>query len=180
MVYKVLVDPRHAPRDEACCTSIARRGSRARSSAASSRSARRRRSRSRILFNSATRAGSERPRQFERAARQGTDDALLGSGCGGDLPEFSGRPSLAGPSRPCWPLMMRFRNMPGGPASKDFLRGYAYGVYIEQWRRSRSARLRRGLQERRHGPSARPGHAAGVWRMPALRRQLRGLSIRNR
>ena len=43
----------------------------------------------RILLNSATPAGSERPGELERPPRPGPDDALLRLGRDGELPEFS-------------------------------------------------------------------------------------------
>ncbi len=85
----------------------------------------------RILFNSATRQDSNGLANSSGLLGKGLMTHFSDPGAVGDLPEFSARPSLAGPNRPCWPLMTRFRNMPGQPASKDFLRGYAYGVYID-------------------------------------------------
>jgi choline dehydrogenase-like flavoprotein len=37
---------------------------------------------------------------------------------------------MSGPRRPCWPLVVSFRNLPGGPQEKSFLRGYAIGTYV--------------------------------------------------
>jgi choline dehydrogenase-like flavoprotein len=84
----------------------------------------------RILFNSATR---------QDPAGLANSSGVLGkylmthfsdAGATADLPEFPERPDLGAPRRPCSPLLVRFRNLPGGPAQKDFLRGYAYGTYV--------------------------------------------------
>jgi choline dehydrogenase-like flavoprotein len=84
----------------------------------------------RILFNSAT---SQDP------AGLANSSGMLGkhlmthfsdSGAIGELPDVTGQPTLDGPIRPCQTLLVRFRNLPGGPASKGFLRGYAYGGSI--------------------------------------------------
>jgi choline dehydrogenase-like flavoprotein len=53
------------------------------------------------------------------------------AGASGELPDFTARPTLDGPIRPCETLLVRFRNLPGAPATKGFLRGYAYGGSIE-------------------------------------------------
>ena len=84
----------------------------------------------RILFNSATR---QDPNGL------GNSSGLLGthlmthfadSGASGELPDFVEKPTLGGPDRPCQMLLVRFQNLPGGPASKDFLRGYSYGASV--------------------------------------------------
>ncbi len=84
----------------------------------------------RILFNSATR---------QDPAGLANSSGLLGkylmthfadAGATGELPDFTGRPTLDGPVRPCQTLLVRFRNLPGAPATKGFLRGYGYGGSI--------------------------------------------------
>jgi choline dehydrogenase-like flavoprotein len=85
----------------------------------------------RILFNSASRQDANGLANSSGLLGKGLMTHFSDAGAVGDLPEFSAQPSLGGPNRPCWPLVTRFRNMPGEPASKDFLRGYAYGVYID-------------------------------------------------
>ena len=78
----------------------------------------------RMLFNSATR---------QDAAGLGNSSGLLGkylmthfadSGASGELPYLTERPVMGGPDRPSIPLLVRFRNLPGGPVTKGFLRGY--------------------------------------------------------
>jgi choline dehydrogenase-like flavoprotein len=78
----------------------------------------------RILFNSATR---------QDPAGVANSSGLLGkflmthfsdAGASGDLPDVVEQPSINGPDRPCTPLLIRFRNLAGGPQSKGFLRGY--------------------------------------------------------
>jgi choline dehydrogenase-like flavoprotein len=85
----------------------------------------------RILFNSATRQDPNGLANSSGLLGKGLMTHFADAGATGELPEFSERPSLGGPIRPCWPMLVRFRNMPGEPASKDFLRGYAYGTYID-------------------------------------------------
>jgi choline dehydrogenase-like flavoprotein len=84
----------------------------------------------RILFNSATR---------QDPAGLANSSGMLGkylmthfsdAGASGELPDFTERPTLGGPERPCQTLLVRFRNLPGAPATKGFLRGYAYGGSI--------------------------------------------------
>jgi choline dehydrogenase-like flavoprotein len=84
----------------------------------------------RLLLNSATRDDPNGLANSSGLVGKGLMTHFSDSGAAGELPEFSEKPTLSGPRRPCWPLLVRFRNLPGGPASKDFLRGYAYGTYI--------------------------------------------------
>ncbi len=85
----------------------------------------------RILFNSATRQDPNGLANSSGLLGKGLMTHFADAGATGELHEFSQPPSLGGPRRPCWPLLVRFRNMPGEPASKDFLRGYAYGTYVD-------------------------------------------------
>ena len=84
----------------------------------------------RILFNSATRQDPNGLANSSGLLGKGLMTHFSDSGATGELPEFSEKPTAGGPRRPCWPLMVRFRNLPGGPQQKDFLRGYAFGVYV--------------------------------------------------
>jgi choline dehydrogenase-like flavoprotein len=84
----------------------------------------------RILFNSATRQDPNGLANSSGVLGKYLMTHFSDSGATADFPEFSERPNLNGPNRPCWPLIPRFRNMPGGPAEKNFLRGYAYGLYL--------------------------------------------------
>jgi choline dehydrogenase-like flavoprotein len=84
----------------------------------------------RILFNSATRQDPNGLANSSGRLGKGLMTHFSDSGALGELPEFPERPLLGGPRRPCWPLLVRFRNLPGQPAAKDFLRGYAYSAYI--------------------------------------------------
>lgn len=84
----------------------------------------------RILFNSATRQDPNGLANSSGVLGKYLMTHFSDSGATADFPEFSERPNLNGPNRPCWPLIPRFRNMPGGPAEKHFLRGYAYGLYL--------------------------------------------------
>ena len=53
-------------------------------------------------------------------------DHITGGGARGEFPDLAGKPSLNGPDRPAGIYVARFRNLPGGPKSKSFLRGYGY------------------------------------------------------
>ena len=81
----------------------------------------------RILFNSAGR---------QDAAGLANSSGLLGkylmthysdSGASGEMPDLVEKPSINGPDRPCNPLLVRFRNLPAGPKTSGFLRGYGCG-----------------------------------------------------
>jgi glucoside 3-dehydrogenase (cytochrome c) catalytic subunit len=52
-------------------------------------------------------------------------------GADGDMPTFGAQAGLDRPNRPTGCYVPRFRNLPGGPASKDFLRGYGFQVETE-------------------------------------------------
>ncbi|HET9802720.1 MAG TPA: GMC family oxidoreductase [Candidatus Acidoferrum sp.] len=80
----------------------------------------------RILFNSAT-------RQYPNGL--GNSSGVLGhyftahvrsAGGSGEYPSFGVPPSMGGPRKPVGIYIARFRNLPGQPASKDFLRGYGF------------------------------------------------------
>src|SRR6266853_4675575 len=80
----------------------------------------------RILLNSATR---EYPNGL------GNSSGVLGryftahvrsAGGSGDFPAFGATPSMGGPRKPVGIYVARFRNLPGQPAAKNFLRGYGY------------------------------------------------------
>lgn len=84
----------------------------------------------RILFNSATR---------QDPAGLANSSGLLGkylmthfsdAGASGELPDLVERPALGGPDRPCGLLIPRFRNLPGGPKTNGFLRGYGLSTYV--------------------------------------------------
>jgi len=53
-------------------------------------------------------------------------DHIMGGGANGEFPELAGKPSMNGPNRPAGLYVARFRNLPGGPRSKNFLRGFGY------------------------------------------------------
>jgi len=53
-------------------------------------------------------------------------DHITGGGANGEFLELAGKPSMSEPQRPTGMYIARFRNLPGGPKSKDFLRGYGY------------------------------------------------------
>jgi choline dehydrogenase-like flavoprotein len=84
----------------------------------------------RILLNSATRQDPNGLANSSGLVGRGLMTHFSDSGAAGDLPEFTSKPTLAGPRRPCWPLLVNFRNLPGGPQSEKFQRGYAFGTYV--------------------------------------------------
>jgi choline dehydrogenase-like flavoprotein len=53
-------------------------------------------------------------------------DHIMGGGASGEFPEFAGKPAMSAPRRPAGMYVARFRNLPGIPRSKNFLRGYGY------------------------------------------------------
>jgi choline dehydrogenase-like flavoprotein len=85
----------------------------------------------RILFNS---------KSEQDPAGLANSSGLLGkylmthfadSGASGELPEFAATTTLNEPRRPSGLYMPRFRNLPGQPPSKAFLRGYGYQAESE-------------------------------------------------
>jgi choline dehydrogenase-like flavoprotein len=81
----------------------------------------------RILFNSAN-------RQYPNGLANSSgvlghylmDHTWSAGGAVGEFPDFPHPFSANGPHRPCGIYVARFRNVPGRPRSKDFLRGYGY------------------------------------------------------
>lgn len=81
----------------------------------------------RVLFNSAN-------RQYPNGLANSSgvlghylmDHVWVGGGAIGEFPARGDKPSLDGPNRPCGIYVARFRNLPGGPRSKKFLRGFGY------------------------------------------------------
>jgi choline dehydrogenase-like flavoprotein len=84
----------------------------------------------RILFNSATRQDPNGLANSSGLLGKGLMTHFSDAGARGELPDFAGRPDAGAAQRPCSPLLVRFRNLPGGPQTKAFLRGYAYGAYF--------------------------------------------------
>ena len=83
----------------------------------------------RILFNSRSRQDPNGLANSSGLLGKGLMTHFSDSGATGEMPEFSEKPSF-GPRRPCFPLIVNFRNVPGGPKMPNFLRGYAYGTYL--------------------------------------------------
>ena len=84
----------------------------------------------RILLNSATRQDPNGLANTSGLVGRGLMTHFSDSGATAELPEFTTTPTVAGPRRPCWPMLVNFRNLPGGPQAKGFLRGYAFGTYV--------------------------------------------------
>lgn len=54
------------------------------------------------------------------------DHVWVGGGARGEFPDLPGKLSADGPNRPCGIYVARFRNLPGGPRSKNYIRGFGY------------------------------------------------------
>ena len=81
----------------------------------------------RILFNSATRQDPNGLANSSGLLGRYLMTHFSDAGASGELPDVVERPTLGDASRPCAPLLVRFRNLPGQPQTKGFLRGYGYG-----------------------------------------------------
>jgi choline dehydrogenase-like flavoprotein len=84
----------------------------------------------RILLNSATRQDPNGLANSSGLLGRGLMTHFSDSGAMAELPEFTATPAMNGPRRPCWPFVASFRNLPGGPQEKSFLRGYALAAYV--------------------------------------------------
>ncbi|MEJ2007084.1 MAG: GMC family oxidoreductase [Acidobacteriota bacterium] len=80
----------------------------------------------RILFNSANRQYPNGLANTSGALGRYLMDHIYGGGAVGYFPELGGKPSLGGPVNPAGSYIIRFRNVPGRPRSKNFIRGYDF------------------------------------------------------
>ena len=80
----------------------------------------------RILFNSANRQYPNGLANSSGVLGHYLMDHIMGGGGSGEFPNLPGKPSMNGPNNPAGNYLVRFRNLPGGPRSKTFLRGYGY------------------------------------------------------
>jgi glucoside 3-dehydrogenase (cytochrome c) catalytic subunit len=80
----------------------------------------------RILLNSANRQYPNGLANSSGVLGHYLMDHVAGAGASGDFPDIEARPSINGPNRPCGIYVARFRNLPNGPRSKEFLRAYGY------------------------------------------------------
>ena len=55
---------------------------------------------------------------------------FAGAGAYGDMPDLTEQPSMGDANRPCGLVTPRFRNLPGGPKTDGFLRGYAFSTSV--------------------------------------------------
>lgn len=78
----------------------------------------------RLLFNSATRQAPNGLANSSGVLGKYLMTHFAGNGATGELPDVMVTPSAGGPVRPCGTLLVRFRNLPGRPAMRDFVRGY--------------------------------------------------------
>jgi choline dehydrogenase-like flavoprotein len=54
------------------------------------------------------------------------DHIFVAGGASGEFPDLPGPRSMVGPQRPCGIYVPRFRNLPGGPQSKKYIRGFGF------------------------------------------------------
>jgi len=80
----------------------------------------------RILLNSSTREYPNGLANSSGVLGHYYTDSLKGGGAEGTVPDPLIKPSINGPHRPNGIYIMRFRNLPGGPKMKSFLRGYGF------------------------------------------------------
>ncbi len=91
----------------------------------------------RILFNSANTQYPSGLANSSGVLGHYLMDHIVGGGASGEFPDLPGKPSLNGPNNPAGIYIIRFRNLPKGPRSKNFLRGYGYegeGVAHFNWK----------------------------------------------
>jgi choline dehydrogenase-like flavoprotein len=80
----------------------------------------------RILLNSATREYPNGLGNSSGALGRYFTAHVRSAGGSGDFPAFGATPSMGGPRKPVGIYVARFRNLPGQPATRNFLRGYGY------------------------------------------------------
>ncbi len=80
----------------------------------------------RILLNSSTREYSNGLANSSGVLGHYYTDSLKGGSAEATVPHPVRNFSIDGPHRPNGVYLMRFRNLPGGPKMKSFLRGYGY------------------------------------------------------
>jgi hypothetical protein len=122
----------------------------------------------RILLNSASRQDANGLANSSGLVGTHLMTHFSDSGAQGELPDLVAAPTLGGADRPCSLLLVRFQNLPGGPAAKDFLRGYSFGTSVYPGFDPLAPRHRRGVPE--GAARTAPGHRQplGVRRVPAL------------
>lgn len=87
----------------------------------------------RILFNSATRQAPNGLANSSGRLGRYLQVHFTGVGATADLPGFAAEPSMGAPRRPNALFVPRFRNRPGAPPYKKFLRGFGYqgGAHVD-------------------------------------------------
>lgn len=84
----------------------------------------------RMLFNSATRQAPNGLANSSGLLGKYLMTHFAGAGAAGELPDVTDEPSMGRASRPCGLLTPRYRNLPGGPKTDGFARGYALSTYV--------------------------------------------------
>ena len=84
----------------------------------------------RMLFNSASRQDPNGLANSSGVLGKYLMTHFAGAGASGELPDLVERPTMAGADRPCGLLTPRFRNLPGGPKTSGFVRGYGLSTYV--------------------------------------------------
>jgi len=80
----------------------------------------------RLLFNSRTAGAPDGLANSSGHLGRNLMVHVSDAGATAEMPEFTGRPSRNGPNRPNGIFGIRFRNVPGEPPARGFLRGYGY------------------------------------------------------
>ena len=80
----------------------------------------------RILLNSADTQHSNGLANSSGVLGHYLMDHITGGGASGEFPDLASKPAMSQPQNPAGMYVARFRNIPGVPKSKDFLRGYGY------------------------------------------------------
>ncbi|HLK04462.1 MAG TPA: GMC family oxidoreductase [Candidatus Acidoferrum sp.] len=80
----------------------------------------------RILLNSATREFPKGLANSSGVLGHYFTAHVRSAGGSGEFPALGAAPSMGGPRKPVGLYIARFRNLPGQPAAKNFLRGYGY------------------------------------------------------
>jgi choline dehydrogenase-like flavoprotein len=80
----------------------------------------------RILLNSATREYPNGLANSSGVLGRYFTAHVRSAGGSGEFSAFGAKPSMGGPKKPVGIYVARFRNLPGRPAARNFLRGYGY------------------------------------------------------
>ena len=122
----------------------------------------------RILFNSANRQYPNGLANSSGVLGHYLMDHVMGGGASGEFPDLPGEPNINGPNNPAGSYVVRFRNVLGGPRSKNFLRGYGFqtgaGVDFNWGAQGFGDAFKKGLLDPKQGFSLNGfGECLGRW-----------------